>query len=686
MRKIVYLFVISSFIIGSLSAQPVSLSEAGRAADRFLQSNQKSGCQLARVVTDGTDTLLYVFNSENSYVVVGGDKRVPPVLAFSDHQLFNDEDVIPPVQMWLDNYAQQLSALKQQPAGPKAMNPAWQTLLLGKSPFKDGTSVSPLMKSHWGQGTFYNYYCPRDLAGENYHVVTGCVATAMAQLIYYYRFPDYGVGSYSYTDSTYGVQSADYANTHYDYSAMCDEPTAINPAISTLMYHCGVGVDMVYGPDGSGMYNHSAARVLRTFFKFSPETEYVFRDSTNLDWDSLIVTHLHRNMPLYYAGWSNPNVNGHGFICDGYRMVDSNYYYHFNFGWDGSYDGYFYTNAMNLVGTHFNLAQELIVNAYPDTTLYAYPQAHALTGTDTLTALSGSFTDGSLAADPYCANMDYTWIIRPEEDYFTSIGLSIDMDLAAGDSLWVSNNGSGAPSFVFSDTTFKFSATWNCTEIVIRFKTDNDTARNGIRVNYNANVPSYCQSMTNYTSSSGTIEDGSGDNDYLPYTTCCFRIVQSKFSAIQVHIHHLDLEENKDFLYIFDNAPANDRLLATLTGNVSDTVMLFEKKRLAFLFETDEQNNASGFNLTYQAGYVGVDDLSEENIAIYPNPAESVLTVDTDVPMEHVSVLDLTGRAVLQLPAAGYHLDVPLDGLSQGVYVIHIKTSENQIVKKFIKQ
>ena len=686
MRKHVYLSVIFLFIANYVFAQPVSLTEANHAASSFMQSNKKSSCHLARVVAEGTDTLMYVFNSESSYVVIGGDKRVPPVLAFSDHQLYNDEDVIPPVRMWLDNYAQQLLALRQQSVAPEAENSAWRNLSHGRATFKDGSSVSPLMKSHWGQGTFYNYYCPRDYQGENYRTVTGCVATAMAQLIYYYRFPETGIGSYSYMDSTYGVQSADYGNTTYDYNAMCDEPTSINPAISTLMHHCGVGVDMVYGPDGSGMYNHSAARVLRTFFKFSPETEYVFRDSTNLDWDSLIVSHLHRNMPLYYAGWSNPNVNGHGFICDGYRMVDSNYYYHFNFGWDGSYDNYFYTNALNLVGTHFNLAQELIVNAYPDTTLYAYPPVHAQTGTDTLTTLQGSFNDGSLTLSPYAPGMDYTWIIRPEADYFTSISFHVEYDIALGDTLLISTDNPNIAQILLTDTNNTLNVEWNCSEITVRFVSDDSLAGLGLRVNYSANLPTYCPEATNFTSPDGVIEDGSGDADYLPYTSCRFRIIVPSYSAISVHVHHLELEENKDFLYVFDNAPADDRLLASLTGTISDTVMVYNLKRLAFLFETDEQHNADGFYITYQAGHVGVDDVSEDGLMIFPNPAESVLSVTAGEPIEHVSIFDLTGREVMQIPAADNHLDVSLDGLSKGVYVIRIKTSENQIVKKFIKQ
>lgn len=96
------------------------------------------------------------------------------------------------------------------------------------------------------------------------------------------------------------------------------------------------------------MYNHKAAYAFRTYFKYAPETQYVFRDSTNMNWDSLLVAHLDRKMPLYYAGWSVPNVNGHAFVCDGYQGTG---YYHFNFGWGGSYNGYYYTQNLTPGGT-----------------------------------------------------------------------------------------------------------------------------------------------------------------------------------------------------------------------------------------------------------------------------------------------------------------------------------------------
>ena len=210
-------------------------------------------------------------------------------------------------------------------------NETWKQFLGKETQTLIEAEVKPFLTSKWGQGRSYNYYCPMDDGGENGRCVTGCVATAIAQIIYYYRFPSSGIGSYSYEDENYGTQSANFAESVYDYTKMPDVPYGISTSISHLMRDCGVACDLVYGPDGTGMYNHKAAYALRTYFKYAPETEYIFRDSVSLNWDSLMVNKLSQRIPLYYAGWSVPNIIGHAFVCDGYQqMADSTYFFHFN--------------------------------------------------------------------------------------------------------------------------------------------------------------------------------------------------------------------------------------------------------------------------------------------------------------------------------------------------------------------
>ena len=674
-------------MIFSVKAQSVSLSEATVAADRFLHSQSKSLSQCAHVETAGTDTLFYIFNAENGFVVIGGDWRVPPVLAYSDNQLYNNQDVIPPVRMWLDNYKQQMIAVKSTPvSAADASNAnvcAWRKLQNREPVFRTTGYVPPMLQTRWGQGAQYNYYCPQDFAGEGNHVVTGCVATAMAQIINYFRWPEHGVGTYSYIDSTYGEQFADYGNATYDYSAMTIAPNSINLEISKLMYHCGVGVDMVYGPDGSGMYNHSAANVLRDHFKYSPETRYAFRDSVTWNWDSLIVESLERNVPMYYAGWSVPNINGHAFICDGYQMMDSNCYFHFNFGWDGSANGYFYTDHLIVSGSNFNLAQELIINAYPDTINYEYPVPQQLTGSLLLTSPDGFITDGSLPLQSYSANMDFTWTIRPDVENLTRISVRGFYDIAPGDTLFITANDNTFTPYVITGDSSAISFGTNGTELVVRFVSDDTLARFGFSLGYTTISTQYCHGVVSSNTNSGNITDGSDEDDYVAFSDCHFRIIVAGSPYTMLHINYLDLEEDRDFLYVFDELPRNDRLLMALTGEMSDTTIFVNKRKLYFIFTSDEANNRAGFDIDYY-GTTGVEELEMDGFRAYPNPVSDELNIHTASPMKVAVLRDMTGRELRRVVVDDNSFTLPVSSLADGVYLLQIQMDNKLIVKKIV--
>jgi hypothetical protein len=683
MRKI-YLFLIFISLCGAGLAQTVTLQEAAAAAQRYFEQNGKTLTNCAKIIQDDQKSpLLYFFNAENGFVVISGDKSAPPVLSFSDQQLYNDSDVVPPFEMWINHYADQIRQIKKQHIVQSQFVSQWEAVLSGAPVFRSGDEVEPLMLSKWDQGEYYNYYCPKDAAGDNGRVVTGCVATALAQLIYYYRFPETGTGSYSYTDENYGVQSADYGNTTYNYNAMCDVPTSINTEISKLIYHCGVGVDMVYGPDGSGMYNHSAARVLRTYFKFSPETEYLYRDSTDLNWDSVIVSHLNRKMPMYYAGWSLPNINGHGFICDGYKTVDSCYFFHFNFGWSGYMDNYYYTDALVVGGSNFNLAQELIINAYPDTTQYTYPTPQPLTGSLTLTAMEGTFTDGSLAHEHCPAGMDFLWNIEPDVSNLTNVTLTLHYSLAEGDTLFVTNPYVNTFEMRTADTG-TVTIDWGTAALTVNLLT-HSSASEGFRAHYTANRTVFCSGTKVFSSISGHIEDGSGDHEYNNLTTCKYKIVLGPYSAIHVDINSLDLEENKDFLYFYDNQMSEANHLLTLTGNISNTGYTFETRRLLMVLETDETGSAGGFSLDYEGGQVGVEELSRQEVSMYPNPAKDQLRIVHSSPIRQVDIFNAEGEFIFSETPDTEEASLQISQLPAGIYIVRI-TSGNQIItRKFVK-
>ena len=658
----------------SLRAQSVTPEEAASVAAAFLQSQGKQLSRSAHTTARNGHNLLYIFNADNGYVVISGDKRTPPVLAFSDQQPYLDNEVIPPARMWLDSYADQIAALQQSPTGTE--HPAWNHILSQRALPRNGEAIAPLTHSHWSQEEYYNYYCPRDYAGPNNRCVTGCVATAMGQLMYYFRWPHTGTGSYSYTDENYGTQSADFGNSTYDYSAMCDNPNAINTEISKLIYHCGVGVDMHYGVNGSGMYNHSAAYVLRTYFKYSPETQYVFRDSTTLDWDSLIISHLERNIPLYYAGWSVPDINGHGFICDGYKIVDSAYYYHFNFGWGGSHDGYFITTHLNTAGTHFNLAQELIINAYPDTNLYAYPTPQTAVGDTTLTSHSGSFLNAN-------SPTNYLWRIRPDVPNLEGIQLAVRFNLSANDTLFINPDNCWQPILMLYDTVGSLSVNWDCAEITLRYHGSGNPS--GFTANYYAQQPQYCVSYLNQGALSGTFDDGSGDDYYLPLTACQYKITILNRPFINLHFRKFDLEENHDFLYIFYQTPSEENLLATYTGSMPDTIISFDKRRLVLVFESDEFGENDGFEIDYEGSITGVQDVEQQPFSVFPNPTHEVLNVESEQILEEIALYNAMGQRLQIWQPSENQVLLNLSGFPAGVYFLKIKDFQSSQTYKFMK-
>jgi hypothetical protein len=691
MNKHLLILVAFSFVAFSGKTQTVSMSEAIIVAENFLGKNQKSAMYCAKVAQMGNDTLLYVFNTDKAFVVVSASEKTIPILAYSKEGVFDEQEVIPPVAMWLNHYQRQIAAAKNNgtAAAPHAAK-AWKQLLEGgRSHKSNGEEIEPFLRSRWGQAKAYNYYCPKDAAAAaNGRCVTGCVATAMAQLLYYFRFPQSGAGSYSYQHDKYGTLSANFAAAKYDYAAMCDlpanPPVVPNAAIGLLMYHCGVAVDMVYGPDGSGMYNHKAAYALKTHFKFSPQTQYVFRDSVFLNWDSLIVWHLERKIPLYYAGWSVPDIDGHAFICDGYQKDEQdNYYYHFDFGWDGQQNGYYHTDTLYVGSFDFNLAQEMIIHAYPDTLKETYPSPYNLNGRDTLTAESGSFTDGSSIFKRTAAHRDFTWVILPDADTITRIRFSIHYQLSEKDTLFIEIPGANTPTRILTDTAASLSMSVNGRQIIVRLKTASGDDASGIfHASYSCEFPLYCNFEVKLQST-GTLSDGSGNRKYNNMTSCEKRIIlgSSSYTAINIHFTKFETEKERDFLHIYDFSKTPSELLISLSGTLEDMDYTFNTKSLSFIFETDECNAFEGWELVYDAGYAGVAAIRNYELRVYPNPVNSQLRI-TNYEGGEIQIFNIVGQTLMTIRTVGTIETIDVSHLAKGMYFLKVG---NKVVK-FVKE
>jgi hypothetical protein len=307
-------------------------------------------------------TFFYVFNAgSNGFIVISGDDQSTPVLAYSDVVSFDPNNIPPNTQKWLEEYKKQIHYIIANNISPtEDIQSEWDSyqngtsnVLLGKK-----AAVTPMLQTKWNQSPNYNQLCPYDnQKGER--AVTGCVATAMAQVMNYWKYPATGTGFYSYNHSKYGTLNANFGSTTYDWNNMPNQLTGSSSAtqktaLATLMYHCGVSVEMNYGvasDGGSGAFvittkspvQHCSEYAFRTYFGYKSTTRGVERASyTQQQWINLLKTELEASRPILYAGFGSGG--GHAFVCDGY---DNNDMFHFNWGWGGNSDGYFQINALN---------------------------------------------------------------------------------------------------------------------------------------------------------------------------------------------------------------------------------------------------------------------------------------------------------------------------------------------------
>jgi hypothetical protein len=554
-----------------------------------------------------------------------------------------------------------------------------------------------MLVSTWDQGNYYNQMCPADPEGPAGHCYTGCVATAMGQLCYYFRWPDTGTGSYSYTHPDYGTISANFGETEYDWYGMTNHLSEQNPAVAELLFHLGVSVDMDYGPNGSGMWNHKAAYSLRTYFKYSPETEYLFRDSTNLDWDSVIIAHLDNGIPMYYAGWSVPNLNGHAFICDGYQDEE---YFHFNWGWGGSWDGYFYIDTLTPGGSNFNLAQELVINCFPDTAGYTYPLL--CQGADTLYSTSGSIDDGSGPDYNYENNAGCSWLISPQtvEDSITSIKIFFDrMNTEAGNDIVTVYDGDSDSSPVlgqFSGDEIPPEIVSTGNKVLITFTTNDNTTAQGWFLHYSCEKPDWCTGMTELTSLLDTIDDGSMSFYYNNGTSCMWHIHPDNTAMIYINFLSFETEENFDVLKVVNGN--NNEILAEYSGiyeqgNLPEPVYC-PSDNMYLIFSTNQTVTYQGWKVIYYAITTGTNNYRDDNslIKIFPNPASDNLNISMELNEEQnikVTIFSLDGIVRKEfdvLKTSEVNTSIDIGTLSTGIYLISVKGETVNFTGKFVKE
>ena len=380
MKRIFLPYVLAMMACVGATAAPVTRNAALVSAKKFLSARGLDASSLTATVNNrnlsprqtGEETPdhspYYIFNLADGkgFIVIAGDDRARDILAYSDQGSIDPATMPESCRAWLAQYAGEITSLT-----------AGQTIAADKVAAADSNTystevISPLLPCKWDQGVPYNYDCPIDpVTGKR--CVTGCVATAVAQIMYYYRYPERGVGSVTYDDKgvTRSIDFADYPA--FDWAGMHDTYTretteAEGAPVASLMKAVGYASKMAYSSDVSGAQHLNAGLALINNFGYDKNMHRYERSRmTDQEWSDIILSDLKAGHPVLYTG-RNPE-GAHAFVCDGY---DGEGYYHINWGWGGMSDGYFSLSALtppnqSTGGTDsgYSLDQHILANIVP---------------------------------------------------------------------------------------------------------------------------------------------------------------------------------------------------------------------------------------------------------------------------------------------------------------------------------
>ena len=393
-RHLLALSLILLCSVSALFARPLSEREARHLAEQFFHQvayahkvsapaqqplslvsapiRQSAGVEL-RTLSGDKARYYYIYNrgSNAGFVIIAGDDELTPYIGYATKGRFVVEDMPEQLVAFLKACQERIDELASSISYHQALQPT-------RPSASEPTEVKPLLGNiQWNQSAPWNNQTPV-VNGE--HTPVGCVATAYTQVMRYHQWPTQGEGTFSYTEERSDRQhSVDYGSTTYDWANMperYDDPSrateAETKALSTLAYHAGVAVKMMYAPGGSGTYTPLVARALRDHFRYDKRVSFKNRANyTQATWEQLLRKELIAARPIVYSG--NGSGGGHAFVCDGY---DAEGLFHINWGWGGMSDGYFNLNYLvpsdlgigGGAGGGFSLGQGAVIGIMPDRT------------------------------------------------------------------------------------------------------------------------------------------------------------------------------------------------------------------------------------------------------------------------------------------------------------------------------
>jgi len=714
MNKKVILSFVFALSIGFLQAKPVLIDDAKQVALSFVAEKKQNSSflfspvlsnfnvvyQKSEIINGNIKISFYVFNNgANGFVIVAGDDDITPILGYSDSSAFDPNNIPPNVQYWLNSYSEQIKYAIENSIKPASETKNQWNRYRAPSESKPNRSPSvlPLLSTNWDQGMYYNALCPVGTP-------TGCVATAMAQIMKYWNFPQRGKGQNTYEHLIYGTLSANFQNHTYQWCNMPDRVNMPNSAVATLMYHCGIAVNMNYAPGGSGAYSSSAAYALTNNFYYAPSTRLVQRGHYSKEyWITLIKEELDAERPLYYAG--NDGEAGHAFVCDGYKEND---FFHFNWGWSGYYDGYFQVDALNPSGQGtggneggFNYSQEIIIGIEPNYSAQFtdiqmnsnlsispdnFEKEQPFTVTAQITNTGTIVFNGLISLALFNKNTN---------EFVEWVGVSEDISMEVFESKTVNFNSEG----ISKNGSYYFRLYFSNNAYVAGSQLVPDINTNLVGDNCNLNIKNDLQFVMGTYSFLQLIGEVNAYPALYNWQNAApvdidFKVKNKGTGQFNgtIKIVITDTDGNTKEVIKEEN---NVSIGSNSTKNISVSKKSLESERGNYYLKcySEDEDGVEQVLFSQYDVFIRLNPNAKslDNIKIFPIPAKNFITINAGIfsgTIEEINLYSLTGQVVFKekFEKKIKEFTIPLGCVSQGIYILNIKTSEGTVKTKILKK
>lgn len=691
---LVSLCLFSEYAISRQISEAEALSVAMKYASSF-EGVDSSG-KLKRAVSNKS---YYVFNAEGGgFFIVSGDDRLTELVGYSREGRFEEANIPDNMRCLLDGYSQYLLAVRNGKILPKKAHLSANA----------NVEVGPLLTTKWNQDEPYNKLAPS--YGEG-NCPIGSVATAMAQVMNYHKWPLKGTGSNSYSHS-YGTSTVDFSQSTYDWDNMLDgyydNPSAVEvDAVAKLMYDAAVSVNMKWGPDVSKASNYVIASALREYFGY--QSQFFYRDDfTTAGFKSFLKSEIDARRPIIYLGEGSVK---HAFVADGY---DSNDFVHINWGWAGYCDGFFdvsylYPDGIGIGGGEdgYNLNQSIITvsplkngeKPYEPISLGFYNTSDLDVG------ISSSPAEGALGYVSF-----YVKSLQNQSDVPFSGDFALGIFNLEGEMVATSEIKSHSnrpmkawsyaygfycpfPELSLQDGEYSVSG-------IFRLNPESKWEKMRTKYGMRMSVKSGKYSLVSNTGISlraaakpylsGKPEVGRTISFVFPVINAGGLSAKPQFSFVLKEKGKEEIIE-KGFVraYLYDGVETDVKWEYTFSTDkvVEGKIYEVSISRIIFLGEDFTLANDFGpISFVLSAGDSSVDEIESDLVTVGPVPAEDVLYIK-GIQISKVRVYSVFGAMV----ASGDYdnlnsVSIDISAFSPGAYILDIETTKGIVRKRFIKK